>query len=296
MKDIVKTTSGYTSKNEKNIKEQKITRVKSSVEYHIYHNGVIGYKLIDDTGNGTKKTERVLKNSRNKAKYIYHDSLGTQHEIGTYTIVVTENTFSNYKDKLGGDKIYLINISDNVSSHSSGDVGFTLTSNTTRPYANDLTTASLLGAMLNTGYTDFTFNGGSNNKGESPSPSKTHKNGTNLDLRYLRKDESGGSVYLDKNDETGEPCGWKGLDVERQNKFNEALVLFGWKGIKAWEYWDSINSPTTGKVWNEWYSEWQKAHPSVIDKPVLKNVEHLVNHNHHIHLQKYNPTLELLKI
>lgn len=294
MSEDPKKTSGYTSKHEENIIKQKITRIQSTIEYHIYYDGKIKYKLIDKTGNNTKKTEAELKNARNKAKYIYYDSSDKKHEIGTYDIIVAENTFFDYKDKLGGNKIYLIDISSNISSYSSGDVQFKLANNTSRPYANDITTASLLGAMLNTGYTDFTFNGGSNNKGESPAPSKSHKNGTNLDLRYLRKDKSGGAVHLDKNDETGDPCGWKGLDVERQNKFNAALILFGWGSVKAWNYWESINSPNTGKIWDEWYVEWKKQHPDETEKPVLKNIEHLANHNHHIHLQSYNPTLELM--
>lgn len=295
MNDITKITIGITSKDPDNIKKQQITKVKSAIEYHIYHNGKIKYKLIDETGNGTIKNENILKNERSKATYIYHDSLNNEHKIGTYNIIVTKNTFTDYQDKLGGDKIYLINISDNISAYSSGGVKFSLAVNTVRPYANDITTASLLGAMLNTGFTDFTFNGGSNDKGESPSPSKSHKNGTNLDLRYLRKDKSGRSVYLNKNDETGDPCGWRGLDVERQNQFIEALILFGWGSIKAWKYWDSTSSPTTGKTWSEWYTEWKKEHINDTEKPILKDIEHLENHYHHIHLQSYNPTLEIMK-
>lgn len=288
-------TKGTTSTSENNIQEQKITRVKSTVEYHIYHDGKIKYKLIDKTGNATQKTDSILINARDKAKYIYHDVLDNEYEIGTYDILVTQNTYANYKDKLGGNKIYLINMGGNVNSYLKDDVKFTLLINSERPYANDVTTASLLGAMLNTGYTDFTFNGGSNNKGESPAPSASHKNGMNLDLRYLRKDKSGGAIYLDKNDETGDPCGWKGLDVERQNNFIAALRLFGWGSIKAWKYWDSTNSPTTGQIWNEWYTEWRNGHPgSTIEPPILKNIEHLANHHHHIHLQAYNPTLEIM--
>ncbi|MTH46814.1 hypothetical protein [Intestinirhabdus alba] len=294
MNDATKITVGSTTKDNNYIKQQKITRVKATVEYHIYHNGKIKYRLIDETGNGTEKTQETLKNARTKAKYIYHDTAHNEHEIGTYDIVVTDNTYSDYKDKLGGNKVYLINVSANISEYSKDDIKFKLTINTVRPYANDVATASLLGAMLNTGYTDFTFNGGSNDKGESPAPSKSHKNGTNLDLRYLRKDKSGGVVHLNKNDEKGDPCGWKGLDVERQNKFIDALILFGWGSVKAWKYWDSTTSPSTGKAWDEWYTEWKKEHPDETEKPILKNIGHLKNHHHHIHLQSYNPTLELM--
>lgn len=47
--DIVQITTGSTSTDENNTIQQQITRVKSSVEYHIYHDGSIKYKLIDET-------------------------------------------------------------------------------------------------------------------------------------------------------------------------------------------------------------------------------------------------------
>lgn len=295
MNNTTQMTSGSTSTDENNTRQQQITRVKSSVEYHIYHDGKIKYKLIDETGNGTEKTEQALKNARNKAKYIYHDSLSNEHEIGTYDIVVTEDTYNEslYKDKLGANMIYLININDNVSSYSSGDVKFALAINTVRYYANDVTTASLLGAMLNAGYTDFNFNGGSDDRGVSTGGSTSHKNGMNLDIRYLRKDKSGNGIHLSLNSETGNPCGWKGLDIVRQNKFMDELNLFGWNVIKGWKYWDSVKSPNTGPTWDEWYIAWQNEHPGVTERPILKNIEHLANH-HHIHVQGYNPTLEIM--
>jgi hypothetical protein len=61
LNDINKITTGITSKSNNNITHQQITRVKSSIEYHIYHDGIIKYKLIDETGNGTDKTEYSLK-------------------------------------------------------------------------------------------------------------------------------------------------------------------------------------------------------------------------------------------
>lgn len=294
--DIVQITTGSTSTDENNTIQQQITRVKSSVEYHIYHDGSIKYKLIDETGNGTEKTVLALKRARSKAKYIFHDSLSNEHEIGTYNIIMTEDTYNNdlYKDKLGTDMIYLISINDNVSSYSSGDVKFTLEINTTRYYANDVTTASLLGAMLNTGYSDFNFNGGSNDEGLSTGGSTSHKNGMNLDMRYLRKDESGNGIHLNLNSETGDPCGWKGLDVERQNNFICELKRFGWGVIKGWKYWDSDSSPNTDPIWGEWYVAWRNEHPGETERPILKHIEHLRNHHHHIHVQGYNPTLELI--
>lgn len=51
-------------------------------------------------------------------------------------------------------------------------------------------------------------------------------------MRYLRKDESGNGIHLNLNSETGDPCGWKGLDVERQNNFICELKRFGWGLLK----------------------------------------------------------------
>ena len=47
----------------------------------------------------------------------------------------------------------------------------------------------------------------------------------NGDLRYLRKDKRGGKTDLFNN---GEDLGWKGLDEDRQNNFNDLLYKFGW--------------------------------------------------------------------
>ncbi|CAK7067879.1 hypothetical protein [Saezia sanguinis] len=290
-------TEGTTSTTPGNTVEQKISdKVTSTVEYHIYTDGKIKYKLTDTTGDDKKdRTVQELKNARDKAKYVYHDSSDTEHDLGTYDITATSNTYTNYGDKLGGDKIYLIDMGTiNNFENADKTVKFSMAMNTTRPYSNDVTTAALLGSMTNTGYTDFNFNGGSNNKGESPSPSTSHKNGMNLDLRYLRTDKSGGTVHLDKNNETGDPCGWKGLDVDRQNSFVDELRRYGWSDIKAWEYWDSTNSPDTATEWTTWYTEWQKTNPDA-EKPVLKNIKHLANHHHHIHLQGFSPSLEEIK-
>lgn len=70
---------------------------------------------------------------------------------------------------------------------------------------NDVSIASLIGAMLDCGYEDFIFNGFSDEEGRSES----HKNGMNGDLRYLRKDKTGKNVYLTLDSENGDPCGWK---------------------------------------------------------------------------------------
>ena len=61
---------------------------------------------------------------------------------------------------------------------------------------NDVTLAAFYGAMLDCGYDDFVFNGFSNEKGESVGGSKSHKNGFNGDIRYLRTDKKGGRTDI----------------------------------------------------------------------------------------------------
>ncbi|AZI33143.1 hypothetical protein [Kaistella carnis] len=110
------------------------------------------------------------------------------------------------------------------------------------------------------------FNDFSIEKGESFEGIMSHKNGMNGDLRYLRKDKKGGSTNLFNN---GELTGWKGLDAERQNNFNDALYKFGWKSMLSQYYGDKkeklLNHATNDK-----------------DN----------NHNDHLHIQGFKPTLK----
>lgn len=272
---------------------------KITVEYHIYYNGTIKYKLLDVTNSNEKRTDQELINERKVAKYIYYDKNNNKHKIGSYHIKVVNNLYSGsdyYKDRLGGKKIYLMDMRNKTSYFRKIDgleVKFKMNINTVRYYANDITAASLLGAMLNTGYIDFTYNGSSNEKGQSIGGSITHKNGINLDMRYLRTDQTGKKVQLNLNNKEDDPCGWKGLDVERENKFLDELTRFGWKDKLSWEYW--IKNPTEAE-WKLWYNEWRKNNPNETELPVLKNITHNDNHHDHLHLhlhlQKYSPILE----
>ncbi|WP_449399284.1 glycoside hydrolase family 19 protein [Chryseobacterium wanjuense] len=152
----------------------------ADVEYHIQSTGEIQYKF---------KNEK-----RESAAYFYHDSAGNIHDLGKYKLVkVKENYGGVYKDKLGKDteNIYLIDVRNVKHTYKKDSVGFTMTINTVRYYMNDVTMAALFGALLECNYDDFVFNGFSNEKGESVGGSKSHKNGMNGDLRYLRTDKKG---------------------------------------------------------------------------------------------------------
>ena len=178
--------------------EQPITRPPVIIQYHIYHNGTIEYQFVDEEGNWLEPTTDRIEN-RNQVQYFYYDSNNEKpHEItGMCPVNITrivndyqdkaarakkEYGYEYYKDRIGGTHMYLANVGDiKPYTSSDGTVKFAWKMQTNRFYANDLTMASLLGAMLNTGYTDFYFHGGSNAGGESIGGSSSHINGMHLD-------------------------------------------------------------------------------------------------------------------
>jgi hypothetical protein len=81
--------------------------------------------------------------------------------------------------------------------------------------------AALLGAMAENNITDLRFNGASKADG-SAYPSKTHYNGLNIDVGYLRKDQTGSSCLVTDS----------ALDLPRQTHFNESLYKFGFARIE----------------------------------------------------------------
>ncbi|WP_428231639.1 hypothetical protein [Flavobacterium sp.] len=138
---------------------------------------------------------------------------------------------------------------------------------TDRFFMNDITIAAFIGAMLDCSYTDFVFNGFSDNLGNSTGGSTSHKNGMHGDLRYLRKDKSGKNIHLSLESETGDPCGWKGLDEKRQNIFIDALFKYGWKDMLSWKY----------------------------NHKLLNHSKHYEGHHHHLHIQIFTPILKKIK-
>jgi RHS repeat-associated protein len=134
--------------------------------------------------------------------------------------------------------------------------------NEDRSYIRGDALASLFGALAETETTDLTINGFSNADGSSPAPSKSHKDGKNGDLRYLREDESGGAVLLQD----------KEFDMSRQNEFNNSLEKFGWKDMLSERF-----VPAGGKK-----------------KVLLNHTSHYSKsrHHNHLHLQGYAPNIQ----
>ena len=133
--------------------------------------------------------------------------------------------------------------------------------NESRSYIRGDALASLFGAMATTDFNDVTIIGVSNADGSSPPPSVSHKNGKNLDFRYLRTDKTGERVLLGQNE----------LDIKRQNEFNDALYKFGWKDML------SENFRSAGEK----------------NSTLLNHTRHYSKsrHHHHLHTQGYKPNL-----
>lgn len=121
--------------------------------------------------------------------------------------------------------------------------------------------AALFGAMSTTNTQDLTIIGFSNSDGNSPAPSVSHKQGINGDLRYLRKDYSGGAVLLNQS----------AFDIQRQNTFNNALHRFGWTDMLS-----------------------ERFTPAGQTESILLNHTRHYNkcrHHNHLHLQGFKPNL-----
>ncbi len=195
-----------------------------------------------------------------KGRYYYYDNLNKEHFLGKYNYKkITNNYFWN--KKYGSTKkINLVNLKD-VNNYSNGEVKFGLTMDSTRPYANEFTLASLLGAMLECGFDDFVCNGFSKKDGSS-GVSKSHKNGYHGDFKYLRIDKAIKTGVGTSLDISTEP---EKLDTSRQNSFNNALIKFGWTKFLGWTY--TINGV----------------------KHKLNHIpKNTTNHNHHLHIEIYN--------
>ena len=121
-------------------------------------------------------------------------------------------------------------------------------------------------AKLNIDY--LGFNGFSNNKGESTGGSTSHINGKRGDLRYLSKNKDGDRMELQ----------FKTFDVEQQNKFNDALYLFGWGRLE--------------KMYSEYFTY------NGNSKYLLNHTKHMkktgvggYDHYHHLHLTGFDHSL-----
>ena len=208
-----------------------LTGMAPQDDYYIYEDGEVEVERTDD----------------NSDSFYLVDSDGNEQHVGTFA-----------KNEAG-----LLQLPDEMSIESEGagsDFGFSVKEgNEYRSFIRGDAFASLIGALSATGTEDLTVVGFSLADGSSPAPSTSHIDGKNGDLRYLRDDESGQPLYLNRNPED--------LDAPRQDAFNQALYKYGWKSLLSHTY--TLNG--------------QERTPA--------RARHFRNHHHHLHLQGFTPDL-----
>jgi hypothetical protein len=132
--------------------------------------------------------------------YYYYDADGNMHTVGTF-------------DKNDQGLIQLPSDFSYTSEDGNLYFGFTVKEgNEDKSYASQEAFGALIGAIAETNTTDLVVIGFSNADGSSPSPSKSHKNGKNGDIRYLKTDYSGNAGYNFDSD----------FDWDRQSTLNHA--------------------------------------------------------------------------
>jgi len=198
------------------------------------------------------------------------------HSDGTIEYIDTGNIDNYYYVGEGGETTLLGTFEKNSNgliqlpnsySLNVGDlsIGFKVKSgNDYRSYISGEGLASLFGALVETNTTDLTVVGFSLSNGSSPSPSVSHINGKNGDLRYLDSNFTGGRTLLQDDD----------FDYARQNTFNEALNKFGWTDMLSENF-----TRTTSSGFK--YST----------RPHYTRHYNRSRHNNHLHLQGYEPNL-----
>ncbi len=178
------------------------------------------YNIYED---GRIKVERTNDKSDT---FTYNDKNGNSHSLGTFK-----------KNEDGYIKL------QSEYSYESGDIKFGYSvkpGNEDKSYVSGESMAGLFGALVDNNTSDLTIISASNSDGTSPAPSKSHVQGTGLDLRYLRKDKSGNAVNIWSPD----------IDFNRQNQFNKSLNNFGWTKMLS-----EHTSRTIGPFRNHYYRD-----------------------------------------
>jgi RHS repeat-associated protein len=219
----------------------------------------VDYDGMSPQDNYTIKSDGTIyreKTSDKSDTFTYEDSDGNSHKIGTYT-------------KNSSDLIQLSDI-----DYSKGDTNVTVTGkpgNSKRLFVSGKSMASLIGASADSGQ-EICVVSASESDGKSPSPSKSHKNGKNLDIRYAGKDGSRSSINY-----KGSKKNFDKIDTKASTSMNASLKKFGYKDIKS----SKLDVTTKGKDGK-----------SVTNSYSVPGTKHLKNHYDHQHLQGYSPNVK----
>jgi RHS repeat-associated protein len=203
-------------------------------DYKIYSNG-----KIEVTRTMDKFDRFYLVSSKDNS-----ETLIGQFNKNEHNLIQLPSNFSYNNNDFGANFSFKVKAGNEANSFISGEAF-----------------AALLGTLSTTNTNDLTIIGFSQYNGDSPPPSKSHKGGMNGDLRYLSNDYSGNATLL----------GSKNLDIERQNKFNDALYKFGWKNMLS-----------------ETFNPFGKKENMLLNRTTHYNKS---RHHNHLHLQGFKPNL-----
>ncbi|MDB9954822.1 hypothetical protein OAD49_04600 [Flavobacteriaceae bacterium] len=225
--------------------------------YHFVHNNPIN--LIDPDGRAAMPPDDYLIKQNGSIEVTR-----TNDTFDTFSIENSKGE-SEFIGQFGKNENNLIQLPSQFNKETSeSSFGFKVKEgNEYRSFIKGEALASLIGALSVTNTKDLGIVGFSLSDGSSPAPSKSHINGKNGDLRYLRTDKSGGTLFINQNPGL--------LDEPRQNSFNNALYKYGYTDLIGYKY------QTNGQM------------------KLLNHTRHLENHQHHLHLQGYNPNLKTKK-
>jgi RHS repeat-associated protein len=209
--------------------------------YDIYSDGNIVKYETDDKSN----------------TYTYVKGDGTKHVVGTY----------NKNDK---GLVQLGNIDD---SNGSGANISVKSGNSDRMYASGDAVASLIGASADSGQ-EISVTSISKSDGSSPSPSTSHKDGKNMDIRYAGKNGSRGAIdYKDSK------TNFDKIDQTASASMNAGLKKFGWKDIRSSTLTISNTATVGGKE------------VTTSTNYSISGTTHLKGHYNHQHIQGYRPNV-----
>ncbi|MFT5252380.1 MAG: hypothetical protein ACI87N_001388 [Flavobacteriales bacterium] len=244
-------TDNFT-KSKKLETNEKIIKV-DIITYRIFFNGSIEKHIPKVIAGGQE----------NKYKYEYVNKKKIVIDLGTYKFIKVKAYQGN-----AAEYVNLIDLETVPKYFKKNNYQYHFNIDSRRSFVNEMTLASFFGAMLEVNYLDISCNGFSHKDGSS-APSRSHINGNNGDFKYLRLDKtlkcgSGTSLNISKSAVA--------LDYQRQNKWNDALYKFGWKGMLGWTY--TVKKKT-------------------------KHLHHIThkttNHQHHLHVQNYEPEFKEIK-
>lgn len=224
---------------------------------HLHSPGITTYRIHQNGLIERFTPPRMPDDISPNAHYIYYNAQGKEYDFGIFEGV--EATRWTRKNSLGTGRIHLMDASC-LGANPARKFGFRFTG-TGRRYLSQPALASLIGALMESGYDDVTSTGFSMPDG-SPGVSASHINGENGDFRFLRTDHSLNTpTYLNTT------AGVDALDEGRQNTFNNALYKFGWTTQLAWRY--TKNG----------------------EQRLLSRTVHYAGHHHHLHVGGYVPNL-----